>query len=103
MFWRRLSKVKEFAQRKGLDGAGARWFRGFDNAKFNIKFRHARMMLCDLAMILQHASPYGFTVDPNDRVDDIFAKCGQSMAAACYILRDQRFFQALLSRSPIPP
>ena len=91
--WGRLSRVRKFAMRKGIEGDGARWFRGFDRAKTNIKYRHARMMLCDFVLILQHASPYGLVVDPNDTLDTIFEKCGQSMAVACYILRDERLFQ----------
>ena len=92
--WRRLAQVKKFAMSKGIDGE-PRWMRGFDMSKRNIRFRHTRMMLSDLALILQNTSPYGHLVDPNDTLDDVFAKCGQSLAACSYILRCHRMFQVL--------
>ena len=85
----------KFAKRKGIDGKPIRWFNAFDTAAHNLKHRHARMILCDLSVILQNASPYqANNICFWDSMTDVFDKVGQSMAAACHILRDKYMFQA---------
>ena len=101
---KRLRHVGGFAARRGTDG-GVRWFAGYDTAKFNCKNRHTRMLLCDLVITLQNATPFTPNVDPNDSLEAVFAKTGQSVAAASHILRDERLFQVLHSTIsfPYPP
>ena len=92
--WRRLARLGQFAKRKGIDGKPIRWFSAFDTAAHNFKYRHARMVLCDFSVILQNASPYQNNICFWDSMADVFNKIGQSMAAACHILRDKYMFQA---------
>ena len=90
----RLAMLGRFAKRKGIDGKPIRWFSAFDTSAHNIKYRHARMVLCDFVVILQNASPYQNNICFWDSMADIFNKTGQSMAAACHILRDKYMFKA---------
>ena len=92
--WGRLAKLGRFARRKGIDGKPIRWFSAFDTSSHNYKHRHARMVLCDFSCILQNASPYQNNICFWDSMADVFDKTGQSMAAACHILRDKYMFQA---------
>lgn len=53
------------------------------------------MLLADLVCIMQGASPYGHQIDFGDTMNEVMVKSGQSMQAACHILRDNVFFQVL--------
>jgi hypothetical protein len=44
---------------------------------------------------MQGASPYGHQIDFGDTMNEVMVKSGQSMQAACHILRDNVFFQVL--------
>ena len=93
--WGRLARLRRFAKLKGIDGKPIRWFCDFDTSDYNLKYRHARMTLCDFSVILQNASPYRQdNICFWDSMADVFNKTGQSMAAACHILRDKYMFQA---------
>ena len=109
--WGRLARLGRFAKRKGIDGEPIGWFSAFDTSAHNLKYRHARMALCDFSVILQNASPYQHNICFWDSMADVFDKTGQSMAAACHILRDNYMFKAHhmvkhsthLRRNLVPP
>ncbi len=52
------------------------------------------MLLCDTAVIMQNAVPCAHGINYSDNLQDVFVKVGQSMQAACHILRDDRMFEA---------
>ena len=57
--------------------------------------RHTRLFLADLWAMVHSTSPYRIgNIDFSDDLEAIFQKSGQSMMAACRILRDHRMFQA---------
>jgi hypothetical protein len=51
------------------------------------------MLLSDLVLIMQGASPYNPPLDFHDNMADVIHKSGQSMMAASHVLRDDRLFQ----------
>ena len=99
--------LKRLANHKGEDGSSIRWFAEYDASVQALRHRHCRMLLADLVVILQGASPYNSNVDFNDDLSEVFQKSGQSMQAACHVLRDESLFQVShgipILRSPPPP
>ena len=84
-----LHEVKRLAARKHIAGDSHRWFADSDSAAFNMRFRHCRMLVCDLVVIVQNCSPYKISVSFDDTVADLFHKFGQGMLVACGILREE--------------
>ena len=83
------------ASRKGTDGSPVRWFAEYDSTVSALRERHSRLLLADLTVIMQGASPFGHEIEFGDTMKEVMDKSGQSMQAACHILRDNTLFQAL--------
>jgi hypothetical protein len=90
-----LEAISRVANLKGPSGKSARWFAEYDASAAALADRHCRLFLADLVVILQGAAPAAANIDFGDDMADVFAKCGQSMQAACHILRDDALFKVL--------
>jgi hypothetical protein len=90
----RLVVLRRLAYHKGEDGSSIRWFAEYDSSVQALRHRHSRMLLADLVIIMQGASPFNAAVDFADDLSEVFRKSGQSMQAACHVLRDESLFQA---------
>ena len=88
---------------QGEDGSSIRWFAEYDASVQALRHRHARMLLADLVVIMQGASPFNAAVDFTDDLAEVFRKSGQSMQAACHVLRDESLFQATPGIQPSTP
>jgi hypothetical protein len=114
-FWCRLVILRRLAYHKGEDGSSIRWFAEYDSSVQALRHRHSRMLLADLVVIMQGASPFNAAVNFTDDLSEVFRKSGQSMQAACHVLRDDSLFQAtsgiqsatdnlgILTSRPSPP
>ena len=90
-----LLRLKKLSERKGPQGESMRWMSAYDASDFNTKYRHCRMFLIDLALMTENGCPYLVrNIDCMDTLDDVFRKEGNSLAAACHVLRDDRCWQA---------
>jgi hypothetical protein len=89
----RLATLKQLAGNKGKGSNTARWFSEYDSSVRALQERHCRMLLSDLVLIMQNASPYNPPLDFHDNMADVMSKSGQSMMAASHVLRDDRLFQ----------
>lgn len=89
----RLDALRQLALHKGVNGKTIRWFAEYDSSTRALRERHCRMLLADLAVVMQNASPFHPPVAFKDNVADVLRKSGQSMLAASHILRDGRLFQ----------
>jgi hypothetical protein len=87
--------LRRLAHHKGEDGASIRWFAEYDASVQALRHRHSRMLLADLVVIMQGASPFNAAVDFGDDLSEVFRKAGQSMQAACHVLRDESLFQVI--------
>jgi hypothetical protein len=94
-FGRRLVVLRRLAHHKGEDGSSIRWFAEYDASVQALRHRHSRMLLADLVVIMQGASPFNAEVDFADDLSEVFRKSGQSMQAACHVLRDESLFQVI--------
>ena len=90
-----LLRLEKLSERKGPQGEQMRWMSAYDASDFNTEYRHCRMFLIDLALMLENGRPYLVRgIDCMDTLEDVFRKEGNSLAAACHVLRDDRLWQA---------
>jgi hypothetical protein len=98
-----LTALRRLAYHKGEDGSSIRWFAEYDASAMALRHRHSRMLLADLVVIMQGAVPFNPAVDFADDLSTVFQKAGQSMQAACHVLRDESLFQVISRNTNIPP
>jgi hypothetical protein len=89
----RLATLRQLARNKGKGSKSSRWFSEYDSSVRALEERHCRMLLSDLVLIMQGASPYNPPLDFHDNMADVIHKSGQSMMAASHVLRDDYLFQ----------
>jgi hypothetical protein len=95
-----LAALRRLAYHKGEDGSSIRWFAEYDASALALRHRHSRMLLADLVVIMQGAVPFNPALDFTDDLSTVFQKAGQSMQAACHVLRDESLFQAISRNQP---
>jgi hypothetical protein len=98
-----LAALRRLAYHKGEDGSSIRWFAEYDASALALRYRHSRMLLADLVVIMQGCSPFNPALDFTDDLSAVFCKAGQSMQAACHVLRDESLFQAISRNQPPSP
>ena len=74
------------------DGSTSRWFAADKSGARLDRIRYSLMFVNDCTIILANASPFGHVVEPDRSMADIWARCGQSLQVAAYLLRDDHFF-----------
>ena len=90
-----MQRLQGMARRKGGSGKSERWMSSFDASTAVAAGRHLRMLLVDIALVVQHCSPFGLAagIGFDDDLNTVFQKTGQSMKAAAHILRDERMIR----------
>ena len=89
-----MAVIRKISRTKGIFGNSARWVAAYDCGEHLYKYRHVRMFIADVTVLLQNGSPFTADIKFADSLSDIFAKeGGQSLRVPGHICRDETMFQ----------